>query len=848
MILQRKFDKIYNSIGNLNKSFGIYKKAEMHIHTPASHDYRLYSNENAEYYKRLSDLEIIGIAKKEGLFNEIIYNEYKFMLESKQEKEFIKKMRVFTSIKEYIAYLLIVHKLISSKIEVAIITDHNTIDGYSKIKKARDIYLRSRNKGNYQYLHLFLGVEISCGDKNHLVCIFDNNTEIEINNYLKKNINDKEQGTYKTSLQVIEEINFQFNAITYVAHLNSSEIFKSAGVYKKELFLLNDFKYIGLTNILEKDSIQSRIESSIRQQKEFYYLQEGDSHAIDELNIRNVWIKFEKVNFRALKKAFENFNTCIGNEEPIEVEKYIKGIYIISGSYGFLNSKPNAKEKNVFMVNFSKDLNCIIGGRGSGKSTILKFIDTAFTLNAESLGVLKVISSHDTLYIVFHYKGNDYILELIPHVEFDLKGNFRFLNQEWMRKDINYNEPVEINEYWRRLHLVKKVGEDKHQYEEIKYVKELCHRDGILYDFFRSGYSINNLVSKIQDNQVSNVLSQIIYGGIKLEDNAEEIYELIDSKQEKFKNKDINEVLKKIREGTEKNYNHIKVKVEEFNQLHKGTFILEYKSTIGADRYRFSSIPDEGLFKKTILEWEGIKQIVMKQMSKLGMLDYTTYITNKNYDKLEETISIMSLKRNFTQKDVDNGLVDFTKNMLKELYDAIRSKVFIDDKQIIDILETLIHPDNSFNLSFNIANKETNEKGKPIYKYVQRISLGQQVAAILNFIIEFGKFTNDDTPLIIDQPEDNLDNQYIYKNLVASLRNIKNKRQIIIATHSSTIVTNSDTEQVVVMESNNINGWIKHRGYITEDRIMRSIIDNLEGGIDSFKHKNNMYSPIIFKK
>ena len=52
-----------------------------------------------------------------------------------------------------------------------------------------------------------------------------------------------------------------------------------------------------------------------------------------------------------------------------------------------------------------------------------------------------------------------------------------------------------------------------------------------------------------------------------------------------------------------------------------------------------------------------------------------------------------------------------------------------------------------------------------------------------------------------------LDNQYIYKNLVAQLREIKEKRQVIIATHNSTLVTNAKADQVCLMCSDNEHGW-----------------------------------------
>ena len=118
---------------------------------------------------------------------------------------------------------------------------------------------------------------------------------------------------------------------------------------------------------------------------------------------------------------------------------------------------------------------------------------------------------------------------------------------------------------------------------------------------------------------------------------------------------------------------------------------------------------------------------------------------------------------------------------------------------------------------------------------------------MLTFVFEFGKFCGDNSILVIDQPEDNLDNKYIYQNLVASLKNIKNERQVIIVTHSSTIVTNADAEQVIVMDSDNEKAWITKDGYPEDTVIIKHIVNNLEGGIDAFKHKKSIYNVFLKK-
>ena len=118
---------------------------------------------------------------------------------------------------------------------------------------------------------------------------------------------------------------------------------------------------------------------------------------------------------------------------------------------------------------------------------------------------------------------------------------------------------------------------------------------------------------------------------------------------------------------------------------------------------------------------------------------------------------------------------------------------------------------------------------------------------MLSFILGYSEYSNDYRPLIIDQPEDNLDNQYIYKNLVKQLRLIKEKRQVIIATHNATIVTNAKADQVCLVRSDNQHGWIETTGYPGEKRIKTHIINYLEGGKSSFLHKISIYRDALIE-
>lgn len=499
MILYRRLENVYKEIEKLNNDFGTNKKVETHLHTPASYDYRLIEKEGDNYYKRIKDKDIIEIMLKEKYINNTIFNELIKIIDNKEKIKLIEE-NIFKDYKEYFSYMLLIYKLIEKNIQVVFVCDHNNVEGYSKLKKARDEIVIM--KGKKYFIHIFMGVEISCADKNHVIGIIDSKKERDVKEYLKEIINDQKDGTYKTAYDVMNDLNDQFNAITYIAHIDNSDIFKSSGAYKKILFSSRNISVLGLSNLDKKEYIERKIE---QYNKKVNFIHDGDSHGIDTIGSKNVWIKFCKVNFNSLKKAFINFNTCISNEVPNDNESYIKGIYIKSGR-GFLNTKNN---DNLFKINFSKDLNCIIGGRGTGKSTILKIIEMAFTLNVENLGILKVISKHEELYIVFSINNKEYILEIIPQVEY-IKNKLVFANRDLNYKTNNYND-ITLNEYWRKLYSVNYDKTEKRRVYNCENIK-------IAEKFFTRTYSVNQLVNKVQNGEISGVIRNIVTNNLDIEE------------------------------------------------------------------------------------------------------------------------------------------------------------------------------------------------------------------------------------------------------------------------------------------------------------------------------------------
>ena len=96
-------------------------------------------------------------------------------------------------------------------------------------------------------------------------------------------------------------------------------------------------------------------------------------------------------------------------------------------------------------------------------------------------------------------------------------------------------------------------------------------------------------------------------------------------------------------------------------------------------------------------------------------------------------------------------------------------------------------------------------------------------------------------PLIIDQPEDNLDGEFIYATLVPVLRHAKERRQVIIVTHNPNVAVLGDAEQIIVMKALSDRGEIVARGSIDQPETRTAACSILEGAQEAFLRRAKMY-------
>ena len=136
----------------------------------------------------------------------------------------------------------------------------------------------------------------------------------------------------------------------------------------------------------------------------------------------------------------------------------------------------------------------------------------------------------------------------------------------------------------------------------------------------------------------------------------------------------------------------------------------------------------------------------------------------------------------------------------------------------------------------------------PVFEYRQRegeyiqfseASAGQQATALLRVLL-----SQDGSPLLIDQPEEDLDNQVI-RDIVAELWKAKFKRQIIFSSHNANIVVNGDADLVICCDyrtaGDHSGGKIKCQGAIDVEEINKEITAVMEGGEEAFRLRKAKY-------
>jgi len=149
----------------------------------------------------------------------------------------------------------------------------------------------------------------------------------------------------------------------------------------------------------------------------------------------------------------------------------------------------------------------------------------------------------------------------------------------------------------------------------------------------------------------------------------------------------------------------------------------------------------------------------------------------------------------------------------------------------IDEIEFLI-PEDEIDVQYK-------QSSSSAFKPLSTASAGQKTTSILTFILSHGEF-----PLILDQPEDDLDNKLVYELIVDRLRKAKENRQVVVVTHNANIPVNGDAEYVVSMDSDSSKLQTLCTGTVEQPHIKKEICDVMEGTEYAFQMRARRYKNI----
>jgi len=333
--------------------------------------------------------------------------------------------------------------------------------------------------------------------------------------------------------------------------------------------------------------------------------------------------------------------------------------------------------------------------------------------------------------------------------------------------------------------------------------------------------------------------------------------------------KQIQGVTETLEEKHEKQQNEF-VKLKQAFDKHKA-YITKYNKLSKSvdDKKNLQKKLDEAITKRDkikkqrariVLEFNKIKQdIFSKRLSKVQELNSglegairITLTFNGITDEYQELLKtslqgsgmryntlIPAIIQNFSPDRFASIVHNRDEKTMKTIagIDELRSKAIFDaliETDQIYSIEALYTPDLPEFL-LKIREQGANKIGSvDNYLPTDQLSTGQRCTTVLPIV--FAVSTN---PLIIDQPEDNLDNRYITETIHKMIRKLKGTRQLVFITHNPNIPVLADAEQNIFLRYSGRLSSVNAIGTVQD--VKNSILDLLEGGREAFKIRKTLY-------
>jgi len=833
-------------------------------------------------------------------------------------------------------------------IKILGIADHGNVDGVDAIRILM----------NEHDIIVFPGFEIASTEKIHFVCLFsEDTTKDQLNRYLGAlGLTDPSSGVWPSNLggnELLTKVE-ELGGFIYAAHGTNN-----SGILKQKL------GHIWTNQKLNAVQIPSSIEDLKGVEGDFYrkvilnkepaYIRAKKIAVINAKDIdkpetlknptATCLIKMTVPSFESFKLAFQDPESRVRLNSDIE-ERYYSRIESIKITGGYLDE---------LYISFSEHLNSVIGGRGTGKSTLIECI--RYVLDMEPIGknaikqfkeiineniakdratieiVIRSSSLNGKLFTVTRRYGQsptvkDEIGNISNFSPSDLLADIEIYGQNEISdiaKDKNYqknllfnrfhtieqtNTEADINKILKklkqnreklvkaldsvanleegklklskleeRIKLFKELGlEDKLKIvpllekekslskrinKELDGVKELIDTfEDIFPDSqFLSDFAIKGLPHKDTLNKVKNIFDNLkidlekILSELKEKksfsnDKAKELIEILNKQIEEEEEKLI-EIYKKLPSSEGKTGPQLGVEyqalLKEIEKIKPETINLEIRSKIveGLRNERKSLLDD--LSKLRSQYFASFKRTLKKLNKKLDNKLRVIAVSGSNRSEIinflinnvdgagERRLAWINNVEDFSPiklaEKIRKGIDELTETDWGITPSLAAALVKLSESKLLELEEMDL--EDNVTIELNVKHSET-----PFFKEIDRLSTGQKCTAILHLLL----LENKD-PLIIDQPEDNLDNSFIAERIVKELRKAKIARQFIFATHNANIPVFGDAEWIGVLEAVEDRGYMpeEFQGAIDVPKVRDMAAEILEGGKEAFEQRKIKY-------
>ncbi len=852
----------------------------------------------------------------------------------------------------------IVDSAVRQGLRVIAITDHNSdVNVQKAIDHAQEHY-------NGQILVL-PGVEVTTAH-GHLLVYFAPDRTGDLATYLSRLNLSGEKGedntrTAKSMTDAIVEAE-NLGGICIAAHIDrekcgfdafalgfqnwKKDIITSPGLYGLEcdeaeaLVWYSEHDDVGSAGVERTKMLSARqLVPSLSARHHLAHVQGSDAHTMEQFETKDpskLWtrIKLAEFSFHALRVALVDPTARVRACATVpHSTPRIRGVAITGG---FLH-----EEK----IHFSDNLNCLIGGRGTGKSTAIRAIAYAFGLNDEfgeygNCPDSVTVFCEDENGILYRYvrtRGGDIEVkakevgsitdvpidafrieyfgqgELAKVAEDPLKHPALF--QEFLDRHTNLRDLLEtekslvtsLRENASRLSPLEsafgQLTDKRKSLEEIEKKLKIAE-EGNLREVVGTQ---SKLASEKMIRETIEALSTEYTTGFTLSSIQRDFEKIMETAGVCTEDETSKQTMEAIKETLLNNNAEIKAKELELNTLLKSCAaeLTTFAETLKGTHLRMSG---EVAIKLADLKARGLatdipglelllrqKTAIAKEIAAVEQRSDERTQCQEQRGKLREELNAvreeMTVRRktqlsginknlSVTIKDYtifvkydDSGITEEFESFMKEkmkgtyLQDSLIESLCscITPSKLADLVlgrksaqiaaagkispewaEKIVGKLCYWNILFEL--QALAKQPKPIIK-VQTKSTPPQIIPVLQLsdgqrhtiLLTIAMLADSNVPLVIDQPEDDLDNAFIFSSIVTTLRAIKEKRQVILVTHNANIAVLGDSELILPMYRENDYGKTKDRGSIDTAATKGCVMNILEGGLDAFLRRKEIY-------